>query len=210
MGRRGCAAPWHKSGAAEVRRHRQDQTIRIRALQDELVPRADIDVQLRRAGMGPGVDVPADLGAVEFADENGAPLPAQLLAEGEGRRTYLVSVPEVGAMGYQTLTVGQAGGPPEGSTVRAGDNVLENDFVRVTLDEAGEIVSLIHKVVGDDEDDITEREVIAPGQRDTSRTLGFRIALRTLGDFGSARDTSRDLGASRPAAGTSFRLIGGR
>ncbi len=29
--------------------------------------------------------------------------------------------------------------------------------------------------------------------RDTSRTVGFRISFRTLGDFGSARDTSRDL-----------------
>jgi alpha-mannosidase len=108
---------------------------------------------------------------IEFADENGAPLAAQKIGEGE----YLALVPEVGALGYQTLTVGKAGGPPEISSVHAEDRVLENDYVCVTFDDNGEIVSLIHKIYEDadegEESEITEREVIAPGQTGNALVL---------------------------------------
>ena len=125
------------------------------------------------------VQVPASFnavkGGVEFADENGAPLPHQRVGQiGSGGAnapvSYLVSVPEVGAMGYQTLTVGRAGGPSEASTLRAEPRLLENDWIRAQFDDAGEIVSLIHKIYaaeGDDdngEETITEREAVAAGQ----------------------------------------------
>ena len=110
------------------------------------------------------VTIPGTVGEnIEFADDNGAPLTAQKIGEGE----YLTLVPEVGPLGYQTLTVGRAGGPPEVSSVHVSERVLENDFVRVTFDDDGEITSLIHKIYEDaddgDESAITEREVIAPG-----------------------------------------------
>ena len=110
--------------------------------------------------------LPSDLGDVEFTDQNNAPLPAQAVGEADGQRTFLVSVPDVSPLGYQTLTVYPASGPPEGSTVRAevgGTARLENDFVRVTFDAAGEIVSLVHKIEDEDSGEVTEREVIAPG-----------------------------------------------
>jgi alpha-mannosidase len=108
---------------------------------------------------------------IEFADENGAPLAAQKVSDGE----YLTLVPELGPLGYQALTVGRAGGPPEISSVHATDRSLENDYVRVTFDDQGEIVSLIHKIYEDadegEESAITEREVIAPGQTGNALVL---------------------------------------
>jgi alpha-mannosidase len=105
--------------------------------------------------------------SVEFADENGAPLASQLLSVSpKGERDFLVLVPEVGALGYRTLTVGRAPGPQEETTVTAEPGILENEFVRVELDEFGEVVSLVQKVRDEDEGEevITEREVIAAGQ----------------------------------------------
>ncbi|MES2465070.1 MAG: alpha-mannosidase [Armatimonadota bacterium] len=118
------------------------------------------------------INVPESVGEnIEFADENGAPLVAQKVGQGE----YLALVPEVGPLGYQTLTVGRAGGPPEISSVHAHERVLENDYVRVTFDDNGEIMSLIHKVYEDADDGeesaITEREVITPGQTGNALVL---------------------------------------
>ncbi len=120
------------------------------------------------------VSVPASVtavkGGIEFSDESGAPLPHQRVgAVGKGGAnapvSYLVAMPEVGAMGYQTLSVGRAGGPPETSNLRAEPRLLENDYVRVQFDDAGEIVSLVHKIYDDeDEESVTEREAVAPGQ----------------------------------------------
>jgi len=119
------------------------------------------------------VTIPADLGDVEFTDKENAPLPAQVVAETETERTYLVLVSEPAAMGYDTLTVYPAGGPQEASTVRADaeKRVLENDFVRVTFDAAGEIVSLIHKQVDENNGGENEREITAPGQTANALTL---------------------------------------
>ena len=118
---------------------------------------------------------PTHIKAVEFADENDAPLPAQLLGVSPGGgREYLVLLNEVGALGYQTLTVGKPGGPAEESSVRValapGGNTLavtlENEFVRAAFDARGELVSLVHKIYADeeDQDSVTEREVLAPGR----------------------------------------------
>lgn len=112
---------------------------------------------------------------IEFTDERGAPLASQRLAATaapDGSDAYLVLVPEVGPMGYQTITVYKSAGPAEGSTVRAEPRLLENDFVCVRFDDAGEIVSLVHKIADDeDENKTTEREVIAPGQTGNALVL---------------------------------------
>ena len=121
------------------------------------------------------VEVPAPLtavkGGIEFSDEAGAPLPHQRIG-GMGKSnapaSFLVSVPDVGAMGYQSLFVGRAGGPTEAPFLRAEPRVLENEWVRATFDEAGEITSLIHKIYDTDdntgEETLTEREAVAPNQ----------------------------------------------
>ena len=120
--------------------------------------------------------------AVEFADEEDAPLVSQLLGVNRaGEREYLVLLNEVGPLGYQTLNVGKPGGAAEESSVRVAPSLLplaseggemgrgytlENEFARVVLDSEGEIVSFVHKVYADEDnaDAVTEREVIAPGR----------------------------------------------
>jgi alpha-mannosidase len=114
-------------------------------------------------------------GNVEFADLDDAPLVSQRT----GERDFLVLVPDVGPIGYQTLTVGRAGGAPEGSSVSAhlvppGDGaILENELVRVTIDAAGEILSFVHKLYDEDDDQAPprEREVIAAGKRGNALVL---------------------------------------
>lgn len=113
-------------------------------------------------------------GAVEFADEYGAPLVSQFLSATSAGTRHLVLVPEVGALGYQTLTVGKAGGRSEGTNLRAEvfDNgatraILENDLVTVQFDSAGEIIFLVHKLDGEEDEEegeLIEREVIASGR----------------------------------------------
>jgi alpha-mannosidase len=113
---------------------------------------------------------------VEFADADDAPLISQQI----GADDFLVLVPEVGPLGYQTLTVGRAGGAAEESGVRvtAGPDgaTLENQFVRVTIDRAGEITSLVHRIHRDPDEAgaepiIDEREVIALGGAANAFTL---------------------------------------
>jgi alpha-mannosidase len=164
------------------------------------------------------VTVPANLvrkGALEFADTDGAPLLSQFLGTNGTENRYLVLVNDVGGLGYQTLSVGKAGGAPEGSNLKAqvaltpgpsprlgrgeedkdrataealavsgtplpslgeGPGVratLENDLVRVTFDDAGEIVSFVHRIFDDEEDPdrFTEREIIPPGQTGNALVL---------------------------------------
>jgi alpha-mannosidase len=107
-------------------------------------------------------------GAVEFFDADGEPLISQLLGASGDVRNYLLLVPELSPIGWQIVGVGKAGGAAEASTLYVSLNplVLENELVRVEFDEAGEIVSFVHRYVEDDDDpeNLTEREVIAPGQ----------------------------------------------
>jgi alpha-mannosidase len=119
------------------------------------------------------VTVPNDAvrkGAIEFFDSEGEPLISQLLSSRGDGRTYLVLVPELGPLGWQTVGVGKAGGSPEASTVTAvvtpDGALLENELVRVQFNAAGEITSLIHQYSSDEEDEesLTEREVIAVGR----------------------------------------------
>jgi alpha-mannosidase len=106
-------------------------------------------------------------GRVEFLDADETPLISQLLRRVGDQREYLVQLPDVGPLGYQTLFVTKAADAANESSVTAlidsnGNCILENEFVRAIIRADGSLTSLIHKLVGDDEEDpITEREVLA-------------------------------------------------
>lgn len=108
------------------------------------------------------VRLPGDVvrkGRVLFSDASGEPLTSQFVRMVGTEREYLVLLPEVGALGYQTLTVGRTDAPADDSTVWAEGNVLENDLVRVTLDAHGELASLLYKT------DDGEREALTSTAR---------------------------------------------
>ena len=120
------------------------------------------------------VALPANMPApVEFATPDGHPLLSQPT---EGGR-HLVLVPEVGAMGYQTIMVGRAAGAGEGTNLEAtltGTGfVLENDYLRAAFDDRGEITSLDHKITDDDDPDgpTRLRPVLVPGERGNALTV---------------------------------------
>ena len=98
-------------------------------------------------------------GRVLFTDREGEPLTSQFLRMVGKEREYLVLLLEVGALGYATVGLDRTDAPADESTVIAEDNILENDFVRVTLNAHGEIASLVHKT----EDG--EREALAATAR---------------------------------------------
>ncbi len=126
-----------------------------------------------RSGDPVRVTVPANIvKALEFADATDALLPSQFLSvDKRGNRDYLVLLGEVGALGYQTISAYKSSGPQEESTVLAeiSDDIatLENDYVLVTLNTQGEILSFVHKISEDSDDEpdaVREREVIAEGE----------------------------------------------
>ncbi len=84
-------------------------------------------------------------GRVLFTDREGEPLTSQFLRMVGKEREYLVLLLEVGALGYASVGLDRTDAPADESTVIAEDNILENDFVRVTLNANGKIASLIHK-----------------------------------------------------------------
>ncbi len=96
------------------------------------------------------IDLPGDLTAVTVAGyPTGAPQPVQ--RDREGRALFLVDVPACGHRVYDLTTV-----PAEvGRGVAAGPRFLENEHLRVELDDRGLITSISDKSAG--------REVLAPG-----------------------------------------------
>ena len=84
-------------------------------------------------------------GRVLFNDAEGEPLSSQFLRMVGKEREYLVLLLDVEPLGYQSIGLGRTDAPADESTVTAEENILENDFVRVTLDAQGEITSLLHK-----------------------------------------------------------------
>ena len=97
------------------------------------------------------VDAPADVTAV--VDASGRAGPVQRTEEG------LLFAAEVGPCGYHVydLVRGiETGSPASQPSVRATDRLLENDELRVELDDDGLLSSVYDKSVG--------REVLAPGQ----------------------------------------------
>ncbi|WP_395140758.1 alpha-mannosidase, partial [Armatimonas sp.] len=84
-------------------------------------------------------------GRVLFNDADGEPLSSQFLRMVGKEREYLVLLLDVEPLGYQSIGLGRTDAPADESTVTAEENIIENDFVRVTLDAQGEISSLLHK-----------------------------------------------------------------
>ncbi|MCX6367760.1 MAG: glycosyl hydrolase-related protein [Armatimonadetes bacterium] len=94
------------------------------------------------------VRLPGDLvrkGRVLFTDSEGEPLSSQFLRMVGKEREYVVTLLDVEPLGYQTIGLGRTDAPADESTVVAEDNILENDFVRVTLNQYGELASVVHK-----------------------------------------------------------------
>jgi alpha-mannosidase len=94
------------------------------------------------------VRLPGDLvrkGRVLFTASDGEPLSSQFLRMVGKEREYVVTLLDVEPLGYQTIGLSRTDAPADESTVTAEENVLENDFVRVTLNAHGELSSLVHK-----------------------------------------------------------------
>ncbi|HVA88530.1 MAG TPA: alpha-mannosidase [Chloroflexota bacterium] len=91
----------------------------------------------------------------QLLDADGAPLATQAVVDLDGMHRTLVAGVCIPAHGYTTLLLGN--GDPLGGTaeLRVEDRLLENRFVRLTLDERGCFASLFDKQHG--------REVLAPG-----------------------------------------------
>ncbi len=92
----------------------------------------------------------------QVLDEDGTPLPAQVVHEGT-RTRLLLETPEVPPLGYLTLpfvSALQPGMHMQGE-LSVSPGGLENAFYRIALDDKGRIVSLFDKGAG--------REVLAPG-----------------------------------------------
>jgi alpha-mannosidase len=86
--------------------------------------------------------VPLPVGAPGACDEDGNALPAQVT---QGETCVEVTVP---ACGWTTVTYGAANAPVTG--VEASEKALENEFLRVEINDAGEIQHLIDKETGYD------------------------------------------------------------
>jgi len=93
------------------------------------------------------------LAGKQVLDEDGTPLPAQVVREG-ARVRLLLEAPEIPPLGYRTLPLAP-GMPPTESELTVGPRGLENAFYRIALDGRGRIVSLLDKRAG--------REMLAPG-----------------------------------------------
>ncbi|WP_395094115.1 alpha-mannosidase [Armatimonas sp.] len=94
-------------------------------------------------------------GRVLFNDAEGEPLSSQFLRMVGKEREYLVLLLDVEPLGYQSIGLGRTDAPADESTVTAEENILENDFVRVTLDTHGEIASLLHKTEDGERESLT-------------------------------------------------------
>jgi alpha-mannosidase len=74
---------------------------------------------------------------------DGAPLPHQCIEEA-GRSAWLVRCPEVPPLGTALISLRPpAGAVPRPGPLRVGARFLENEFVRVEINDAGEITSLV-------------------------------------------------------------------
>ena len=108
-------------------------------------------------------------GRVLFTDSAGEPLTSQFLRMVGKEREYLVLLLEVGALGYQTIGLERTDAPADESTVVAEDNILENDFVRVTLNANGEIASLVHKTEDGEREALAAPTCLLPAEAELQR-----------------------------------------
>ena len=101
------------------------------------------------------VPLPAEMKQPAVLDQQGQPIPAQTV-ESEQGRALLFLAPDVPAKGYQAYTLSEAAAPPPYNPIRVQPDLLENDFFRLELDEAGNIASLW--------DRRHQRQVLQPGR----------------------------------------------
>ena len=114
-----------------------------------------------------------------LVDEDAAPVPLQQIQSyatvlaGRSRLSFEADLP---ALGYRTFRIGPDRPRPDPGTLRADATTLENEHVRLTLDDrTGDIASLVLREGGEDVAD-----VIVPGSRvavvaDTSDTWSHRM-----------------------------------
>ena len=94
-------------------------------------------------------------------DADGNHLPIQ--RGGDGRIAFPAGVPSCGYQRYDLVTATPATFPSDLSPVTATSSSLENEYLRVEIDEQGLVSSIVDKRVG--------RQVLAPG------ALGNRLQL---------------------------------
>ncbi|WP_223591734.1 alpha-mannosidase [Neobacillus bataviensis] len=89
-----------------------------------------------------------------IADEEGNPLPAQVIQDGQDKK-LLIQTKNVPALGYKSYKL--VNRPAEKFGLVVTKDYLENDFYQIRLNEKGQIISLFDKRL--------EREVLADGAR---------------------------------------------
>jgi alpha-mannosidase len=100
--------------------------------------------------------VPAgELAGRAVLGDDGKPLPQQAATDLEGNASVLVQVSAVPQVGYRTLSLGKAAAAT-GSGPAATPRSLENELLKVTFSDAGEITSIFDKE--------NSREVLVAGQ----------------------------------------------
>ncbi len=108
----------------------------------------------------------AESDATSFMDSTGRPLPTQPTCS-DGRAVTLVELSALPALGIAVITPGDHGGGAradasgegDGEPARGDGRVLENAFFRLTVNERGELTSIVDKRVPGG------RELLPPGER---------------------------------------------
>lgn len=108
------------------------------------------------------LSLPADPKGITVYDANGRKVAAQLLSYADGKARLLVeaTVPATGYAVYDVRTSGSALRTPASANAR----MLENSVYKITVDEKGDIISLLDKT--------NNRELVKPGK-------SIRLALFT-------------------------------
>jgi alpha-mannosidase len=97
-----------------------------------------------------------DLGGKLPQTDEGIPLPNQNITGLDGKAYSMISIPEVPGVGYRSFLLGQNTDDQPQNSVQANETSLENDLIRVTFNQHGEIISLLDKEL--------KREVIVQGE----------------------------------------------
>jgi alpha-mannosidase len=105
------------------------------------------------------IEAPREVNSVIDADGNHLPIQRG----GDGRIVFPAGVPSCGYQRYDLVTATPATFPSDLSPVTATSSSLENEYLRVEIDEQGLVSSIVDKRVG--------RQVLAPG------ALGNRLQL---------------------------------
>ena len=153
------------------------------------------------------VTVDAPDGVTAVADASGRTRPVQ--RDADGRVVFEATVPPCGYQVYDLVTEGATGDSPYGSgPVAVSPSSLENDHLRIELDDQGLLASVYDKSAG--------RQALAPGARaiassstpttPTSTMPGISTASRSTSRsnwWTSSRSTWRNRDRSGPASGSS-------